>query len=239
MSGNRKQIYLQHKNYNMRFIEELFNIIAPHLCISCQKEGDLICYDCRMLMASPPPRCYVCGRWSDGFRTCPSCRRRTSIHSLWTTATYEGAAKELVHRLKFERARAAAVPMADMLAAVLQEIDTGTMVLVPLPTATSRVRERGYDQATLIARELSRRLAIPLVPCLARQGQQRQVGSRRSERKTQMAEAFRVVGHRGFLNKHVLLVDDVLTTGATCEAAARLLRHAGAKRVSAAVFAVA
>jgi predicted amidophosphoribosyltransferase len=101
------------------------------------------------------------------------------------------------------------------------------------------VRQRGYDQALLIAKSLSQRLGRPYVPLLARMGDQRQVGHSRITRLNQMEGAFRPLNTMILKNRHVLLVDDVLTTGATCEAAARILRSNGAKRVSAAVFAVA
>lgn len=237
MSGNRKQSYLQHKNYNMSLIQELFNIVAPHECLVCRKEGSLLCYECGLSLITVPPRCYVCGRWNDGYATCRPCRKRSSIHSLYTAAKYEGTAKDLLHLIKFERAQAGAKPVAELLAA--RAVAGDDLVVTCIPTASSRVRSRGYDQAELIAKELARRLGRPFSPCLVRLGQQRQLGTSRQARKQQMQEAFRPAKIPAFQGKHVLLVDDVLTTGATCEAAARILRQAGAKRVSAAVFAVA
>ncbi len=220
----------------MRLIEDLFNIIAPHQCLNCQKEGSLLCYDCSLTVRAVPPRCYSCGRWDEAWRTCQACRKRTAIHSLWTVAAYEGVAKELVHRLKFERSRAGAVPIAGLLA---ERCAPGSDTVVTfIPTASRRIRERGYDQAAVIAKELSARLNLPLVPCLARIGDKRQVGSSRALRK-QMDGVFRPLNPEIFRGKHVMIVDDVLTTGATCEAAAKILRQAGAKQVSAAVFAVA
>lgn len=146
-------------------------------------------------------------------------------------------AKELVRTLKFERAKGAAVAMADAMAAALEV--SGEVYITHVPTANSRVRERGYDQAALIARELARRTGRPYIPLLARLSGQRQLGQQREVRIKQMEGAFRVLNPALVNRKHVLIVDDVLTTGATCEAAARALRQAGAKYVSAAVFAVA
>ena len=237
MPGNRKQTYLQRKNYNMQVIEGLFNIVAPHECLSCQKEGSLLCYDCGSGLVAPPPRCYMCRRWDDESRTCQTCRRHTSIHSLWTAANYEGTAKELLRHLKFERASAGAATIAELLAKKCAA--KGDFIISYIPTANKRVRERGYDQAYLIARQLAGRLGRPCIPCLARTGSQRQLGTSRQIRKQQMEGVFRPIKPEALKNKYILLVDDVLTTGATCEAAARVLRQAGAKRVSAAVFAVA
>jgi ComF family protein len=109
-------------------------------------------------------------------------------------------------------------------------------LLVPVPTATQRARQRGYDQADLLARELSEILGLPHQYLLSRLGQARQVGTGRKQRAAQLAKAFRVKG-RVPINSHIMLVDDVVTTGATLEAAATILKKAGAKRVDAVIFA--
>lgn len=238
MSGNRKQTYLQRKNYNMSVIEDLFNIIAPHQCLICGSEGDLLCEGCALLLTFLPERCYLCGRWSEGYRTCARCRARSPLYSVYTAVQYKGAAKDLLHALKFSRAKAGAHTVARILSSVCPTSSSDLLVTYA-PTAPSRVRERGYDQAALIARELSRRLGVPCCALLARRGGQRQVGQTRQIRKQQMADAFRPLNTIDLRSKHILVVDDVLTTGATCEAAARTLRKAGAKQVSAATFAVA
>lgn len=221
----------------MGIIEEIFNIFAPHQCLLCRTEGSLLCRPCTARLTKVPERCYVCNRWSEGFRTCAACRRRSPLFSVWAVTSYEGTAKDLLHAVKFARAKAGAGVIARVLS------DTRSlpkdMLITYVPTAQSRVRVRGYDQAALIAKQLSVRLGSPYLPLLARTGGQRQLGQRREVRKKQMADAFRPLGNIDLQDRHVLLVDDVLTTGATCEAAARILRQAGAKRVSAAVFAVA
>ncbi|MGH7240849.1 MAG: ComF family protein [Candidatus Saccharimonadales bacterium] len=111
------------------------------------------------------------------------------------------------------------------------------LVIVPVPTATSRMRQRGYDQATLIAKHLAQQTGGTYAPALRRSGQHHQVGSNRTQRIQQLRGAYRVASTGAITNKHILLVDDVLTTGATLEAAARVLKAAGAKRVSGLVFA--
>jgi ComF family protein len=110
-------------------------------------------------------------------------------------------------------------------------------VIVPAPTATSRARHRGYDQAALIARSLATKTEVQYLPVLRRSGQHHQVGSNRAERLRQLQNAYRVIRPANIVGKHVLLIDDVLTTGATLEAAAKVLKAAGAKRVSGVVFA--
>jgi len=221
----------------MSIIEDLLALIAPHQCIGCGREGSLLCATCSADLRKVPPRCYVCRRWSDDFKTCVPCRRQTPLRNVWAVTTYDGVAKELLHRFKFERARAGAKPIAALLAVKYASVED--VVVVHVPTANTRVRQRGYDQAALIAKEFAARIERPHLPLLIRVGNQRQVGRHRQERKQQMTEAFRLTQGNMVPPKHVLLIDDVLTTGATCEAAARVLRQAGVARVSAAVFAVA
>ena len=138
--------------------------------------------------------------------------------------------------MKYERARAGIAEAAALLGPLMPCMPTD-VVLVHIPTATSRVRQRGYDHAGLLARSLSRQERIAHVGCLSRMGQAHQVGSGRMARLRQLEHAFRLVRQDRIRGRHVVLVDDVLTSGATLETAARVLRRAGAARVSAIVFA--
>jgi ComF family protein len=146
---------------------------------------------------------------------------------------YEGLAKDLIWQLKFQGARAAARQMACHMPSPHEPVD----YIVPVPTATSRVRRRGYDQAKLLARELAKRDQLVLLDCLSRSGQAHQVGASRRERLRQLQAAFRVRSAPLIKGRRIMLVDDVVTTGATLEAAATVLRAAGAKSVDAMVFA--
>lgn len=220
----------------MNMAEQLIALIAPHSCLGCKQEGPLLCTPCATALPRIVSRCYRCNRITDSFKTCRSCRSSSDLFAVYGRTHYDNIAKNLVHALKYERARAAARDIAQALASGLSS--GGYDAVVPIPTASSRVRERGYDQAVLIAKELARLTGLPYVPLLVRRGNQRQVGQLRNARKKQMLDAF-YVRESTIASRHALLIDDVLTTGSTCEAAATVLRKAGVKRVSGAVFAVA
>jgi ComF family protein len=157
------------------------------------------------------------------------------LSAVYVAASYQGVVKDAVWKLKFEGAQAAAQDMAAAMARLIAPNEG--MVIVHAPTATSHIRRRGYDQARLLARALARQTGQPYLPCLVRVGQQRQVGASRKQRFEQLTGAFRVAAGYNVTGQTILLVDDVLTTGATLEAAAVVLKKAGAARVEAVVFA--
>jgi len=161
-----------------------------------------------------------------------SCRRRSALYSVRAATLYTGLGKRLVGKLKFGGTRAAAKLMAEQMAGLIPDKE---VLLVHLPTASSRSRQRGYDQAYLITRQLRRVLGRDSLPCLARHGQQRQVGASREQRLKQLQASFMVV--RPVAGAHIVLIDDVITTGASLESAAAVLKAAGAARIEAVVFA--
>ncbi len=221
----------------MRLVEHFYRLIAPSHCMGCQTEGPLLCLWCvDDLLPAEESRCYRCNRLSKGGQVCPACRRKTALKHVFTRTEYTSASKELVHKMKFSYSGEAADLIARELMSTIPALPANTLI-VHVPTITSHVRQRGFDHAARIAREFSKLSGYRHVPALTRLGQHRQVGSKRKERLESMDGAFRAKA--GFLlqNRPVLLIDDVLTTGATLESAARTLKEAGAKSVDAAVFA--
>ena len=153
------------------------------------------------------------------------------IDRAWSSAPHEGVARDVVAALKFRRL----LPVAELIADRMQWLAPGVLLsgtIVPAPTARLRSVGRGFDPAVEIAQALKLKTGLPLSACLTRRGGGRQVGKRRAER----------IGHppviqaRGEAPRSVLLVDDVLTTGATLSSCAQALRQAGSVRVAAITF---
>lgn len=191
-----------------------------------------------------PPRCALCGAaCAPRAGACEGCRGRLSrlgpvsappipgLDATWSAAPYLGAARTLVRGLKFGRVLSLARIAAQEVAQAPPGLLAGA--LVPVPAAPLRGRWRGFDPAEEIAFELARMTGRPLEPCLRRSQGARQVGRSRSAR---LAAPPRVTA-RGEAPPAAILVDDVLTTGATLTACACALRVGGSRRVVALTFA--
>ncbi|PID30848.1 hypothetical protein CSA80_03740 [Candidatus Saccharibacteria bacterium] len=223
----------------MLLLEKLISLYAPYVCLGCGTEcNTLLCENCLAVLPAVPSRCYRCRAVTREYAVCAACRPYVSLRAVGVARYYDDMPKELLHRAKYERARSGLSEIAQDMAALLRFFPKD-VVLVPVPTASGRVRQRGYDQAVVLAKELARRHSIPVAQVLVRLGQAHQVGSGRKERLAHLKNAFRVVKPVSINKKHCVLVDDVLTTGATLETAARILKKAGAKRVDAIVYAQA
>jgi ComF family protein len=217
-------------------IDGILKLFAPHYCLACEAEGDVLCPACMGMLQGFPSLCYRCGAATQNNATCKSCRPATHLCAVWAVTEYEGYAKDVIWKLKFGGSQAAAKDIAKAMVALEPEITPQT-IISHVPTSSGHIRARGYDQARLLAREIAKQTEGSYVSCLARSGQHRQVGASRKQRFEQLTDALRPVSGIDFTDTHILLVDDVLTSGATLEAAARVLKQAGARRVDAIVFA--
>lgn len=219
----------------LTFLDSLIGSLAPHQCLGCGAEGKILCGPCTALLPDTIPKCYHCQLFSARGATCKTCKKHTPLRSVHSITDYEGVAESVVRRLKFERAIAAANVIAGSMAATVTL--PVSSLLVPVPTAQQRIRQRGYDQSLVIAQELATRTGLPVQKLLVRHGNLRQTGSTRKERLRQLEHAFTVRTPKTTWNGPVILIDDVMTTGATLEAAARALWDQGYKDIQALTFA--
>ncbi len=217
-------------------IDNVLRLFAPHYCLACEAEGNVLCSSCTGMLQGFPSVCYRCGTATKNNATCKRCRPATQLSAVWAVTEYEGYAKDVIWELKFAGSQAAAKDMSKAMVALEPHVTEQT-IITHVPTSTGHIRARGYDQARLLARAIAKQTEGSYLSCLARSGQHRQVGASRKQRFEQLTDALRPVSGVDFTDTDILLVDDVLTSGATLEAAARVLKQAGARRVDAIVFA--
>jgi predicted amidophosphoribosyltransferase len=153
------------------------------------------------------------------------------IDRAWSSASHDGVARALVSALKFRRLVPVAEVMAERMEWLVPSHLLGGMV-VPVPPAQARKRRRGFDPAAELAAALAARLEVELAHCLARRGSGHQVGRGRADRVRHPPR----IEPTAAAPRSVLLVDDVLTTGATLTSCAQALRAAGARRIVAVTF---
>jgi ComF family protein len=217
-------------------LEKTISIIAPHNCILCSKESNVLCDACFVdVFDGPHEVCFLCDTPTAEGHVCKSCSPKANLAHVWIGGTYDGLRKSLIRDYKFNRKRAAHKPLARALLVTLPYLQD--IVVVPVPTAPRRIRIRGYDHVQLLAQFVAKEKGWHLAPALRRRHNDRQVGSTRAQRFRQAQTAYELVRAGSVAGKHVLLIDDVTTSGATLQAAAKLLVEAGAARVDAAVVA--
>ncbi|HSW74863.1 MAG TPA: phosphoribosyltransferase family protein [Candidatus Saccharimonadales bacterium] len=158
---------------------------------------------------------------------------KTGLDDVLVFTLYEGLAQKLLHASKFERASAGLTQIAEMVATL--PVPEG--VITYLPTANQRVRQRGHDHARRIARDVSRLKRQPFLSLILRINNERQAGASALARTTHMQAAFRITEAKNLNDQRAIVIDDVITTGASMAAAAKLLKQAGAAKVYGVAFA--
>ncbi|GAC1346788.1 MAG: ComF family protein [Myxococcales bacterium] len=219
-----------------RTLSQVADLLWPPWCACCGDLGEEpFCAACAQTLVPTPAGCPLCGAPADEAllpalrpRRCPPCRVRPPPYtSARAPYLHGGALADAIHRLKYEGGLELSRPLGVLFAGCEPP---RADVVAPLPLHASRLRERGYDQAHLLAAAAAQRFGLPLVSLLVRARATRpQVGLDRPGRARNVAGAFQVRGRPEGLR--VCLVDDVLTTGATAAEGARALLRAGAVSV--------
>lgn len=231
-------------------LRALVSLFYPPLCVVCSAgvdAGKYLCSECEeKTLRIKPPFCEKCseqfaGAISGSF-SCANCaHRRLYFDAAVSCYRSRGIVRTLVHQFKYGRRFHLRHPLADWLGETIHDPrlrDRRFDILVPVPLHPARERERGFNQAQLLAELLSARISVPVRPALERiRYTTTQTAFDRAERMENLRDAFRLRKKAHVRDLRVLLIDDILTTGSTLSECARVLRRAGAISVHAATAA--
>ena len=221
----------------------LVDSIYPLECVGCASAGKVICNRCAAELAVlKPPYCNICAA-PGAIGLCQRCTDlRRSFDGIRAPYHHAGAVRRAIHAFKYEGIRAAAPQLGRMMADYWALDPVPVDIMAPVPMHARRFRERGYNQAGLLAREVAGRIGLKLEANLLERlnhvSPQAQTASG-SERMLNVAGSVAISTEVDLAGMRVLLVDDVATTGSTLDACAAVLKDAGASEVWGLVLAVA
>jgi ComF family protein len=222
------------------------DLVFPKKCVVCRKHGSYLCEQCfTYLSFDAKSLCLECNNPSFNNLTHPRCRRKYGIDGCFSALSYNKTVQKLIFNFKYK-------PYLTDLKTVLSDlfyesiiqneqfmklIANGKWLMVPIPLSKSKLRKRGYNQAEILAKELSKKFKIPVQDLLVRTRETKtQVGLTNLQRKLNVKNAFSlnssfITNHSSLKNVNVFLVDDVVTTGSTLLEASKVLKRGGVGKV--------
>jgi len=210
-------------------LDRLIENLAPHYCYGCGQVGTSLCDNCKYDITNEAfAGCLACGNMATRSGICDQCR--VPYEKAWCVGERAEALERLIDAYKFEYVQAAHQTLAEMLLDTLDELPPET-VIVPVSTIAKHIRQRGYDHTLLIARHVARKRNLTIHQSLKRSHTTVQRGASRTKRISQAKKAFWVEPVTVDPDRPYLLIDDVVTTGATLHYGALALQEAGVRRV--------
>ncbi|MFH0712846.1 MAG: ComF family protein [Candidatus Jorgensenbacteria bacterium] len=235
------------------FLKRLVSVIFPPLCVSCRKriEEGALCGDCeRSIEIRSGFTCPECGRRIPACAGGPTrtnpleignpCHEKAKFVLAAATFYEISAVRELIHALKYQRIKTALRPISEIVGKYVEKTigdsksGIQNFIIVPVPLYLKKERERGFNQATLIAGLLNKNLGIDILEnnlVRKRKTNSQTKTKNYEEREKNVADCFEVKCPELIAGKNVILVDDVFTSGATMREAVRVLKNAGARKI--------
>lgn len=215
----------------------VLDLIYPPFCLVCEKPGEhFLCADCiEQIDTIEPPCCRKCGLPTDHLY-CPECElREFAFESARSAGVFDGVLRNAIHEFKFRFHLGLADPLSELMVRCFPNtyLAGKADIVVPVPIHHSRLVERGFNQAIELSRRFCKRVSLPMeTSALYRvKRTKHQVNLPYDQRATNIEGAFAVKDAGKIAGKRVLLIDDVFTTGATLNEAAKVLREAGASAI--------
>jgi len=219
------------------FFDRLLDLIFPPRCLSCQKNlgCGVICDDClSKIKINQTLFCGKCGaRLPQPKKIC----HKNFPYLLGAATNYENEiAKNLIHSLKFQYIKAAAQPLGNLLIQYTEALSLPlkNFIVIPIPLSKKRLRGRGFNQAELIAKIFAEHFELPPETNLlvrTKNAKPQSEIKNLKERLLNVKDCFAVINQESVASKNILLIDDVITSGATLLEATAALKNAGARKI--------
>lgn len=226
--------------------DKTLDLLFPEKCRGCGLPDTVLCGDCLQKIRPPEIFCFACGAYSDT-GICAACARSYDISPIkvfWAVRYANPPIKTLIHDLKYKSATKVAETLClifcDSVSRTLKNTQNKNAIIVPVPVTAQRLRERGFNQSEILATALSRQTCIALANDILfkiKNTASQVVVAERAKRLENLQGSFAVPDPRKIAGKTAILVDDILTTGATIIECSRELKKAGAKNIIALVVA--
>ncbi|MDP2921186.1 MAG: ComF family protein [Candidatus Omnitrophota bacterium] len=226
-------------------LRTMLNLLYPSICRACSKKlGDFnrnICSECAgKIKERLPPFCLKCGKQIGEDPApadiCQDCRNNEPhFDRAWSACIYEGTLKNLIHDFKYNRITCLSADFASLMTGFMKKHGIGkdSQVIVSVPMHTSRLFRREINHSDVLASSLGKRLGIPYTGSALKKikntSEQNKLG--RQERIKNLCSSFSIKNSSRILNKNILLVDDLFTTGSTVNECSKILKASGAGQI--------
>ena len=222
-------------------VNTVLNILMPVWCLGCGKKGEQLCRPCLNGLFEMHEWCMACKEFTlEGL--CKKCKKGVALDRVFWVSSYGNPlTRNIVGHFKYRGGEKLAPLLANIMARTAKGALDQNAHILSIPLHKRKERERGFNQAELLAEELRKKLALPVIQkgilVRMRNNLPQAKTKSREERKENIKGAFAVTDNSSVAGKNILLVDDVATTGATLFEAASVLKEAGVGKISAIVFA--
>ncbi len=230
------------KNMMIKVKDKVLDLLFPQnlTCDICENEMTYdtkyhVCQHCEKEYFTHGKVCSKCGsEINDKYATCFSCKDKQTFYKIARAPlVYSGEVKTAIHNFKYRNAKYLAVTFGNLMTNTIISNNFDFDIIVPVPLTKKRLKVRGYNQSLLLANQISKNLCLPVISdALVRTKFDISQTALKSEQRYQnLEDSFEVCDTPKILGKRILLIDDVMTTGATIEACSKVLMNAGANTI--------
>lgn len=224
-------------------IDSMLSLVAPHICVGCGAASGMLCKCCFFdIISNKWCKCIACNQqmtttvFVKNGNMCHECNKNLPFDKVFIVGARSGSLQKLVGDYKYFSHYEGAKQIASLLNQILPEDLPSDLVIVPLTTIPKHVRQRGFDHMKLVAKNLAKIRKLRVCSILRRTNNLSQHVASGSQRQENAKSAF-YISQSAAVPKIILLIDDIYTTGATTQAATKLLKERGANQIWLAVAA--